>query len=162
MKWGDCLVPWETPRMALKAELTCDCHKAEMILSCSQDGVVVVVSTESRGRAQWLPLRRPEVFGERSHSETSTCILLCSHDSSPPASSPNMNYSLSTVTRSRSERKSGGVSEYGIEWVIQCTEIGVKCVEGYTRGSTWPNLADRQGQLKLGQSDSMTLWISNI
>lgn len=50
------------------------------------------------------------VLGDDRRSVMSTCILLFSHDSSPPASSLNMNYSRSRVTRRQSEWKDGEVS----------------------------------------------------
>lgn len=74
------------------------------------------------------------VLGDERRSVMSTCILLLSHDSSPPASSLNMNYSRSRVTRRQSEWKGGEVSvakenfwkeecwgagtEWGNHWVV--------------------------------------------
>lgn len=56
--------------------------------------------------------------GTRWHRwETSTCILLCSHDSSPAA---DINYSIFAVTQweKTSEVKDGGVCGYEREWAI--------------------------------------------
>lgn len=50
------------------------------------------------------------VLGDDRPSVMSTCILLPSHDSSPPASSLSMNYSHPRVTRRQSEWKGGEVS----------------------------------------------------
>lgn len=66
--------------------------------------------------ALWRNLMAPPyagVFGEDRRSAIGTCILLSSHDSSPPASSLNMNYSLLSVTRRESEPTGGEVVAQG-------------------------------------------------
>lgn len=77
-----------------------------------------------------------EVLGDGRRSVTCTCILLPSHDSSPPASSLNMNYSRSRVTRRQSEWKGGEVS-------VARENI---CEEGrWGRGKSAATLGDQRG-----------------
>lgn len=81
-----------------------------MAISCNQDSAGLYDAG-----TLWLPCAG--VFGEKSCSEMSTCVLHLSHDSSPTASSLNMNYSLFTVTHTHThttERgRMEGVAGYG-------------------------------------------------